>query len=357
MARGFLTLVVLLVAVLTGGPARAQILAHGDLSESEFLGELARAKRTNQSWHWTSQERPLVHVALRDGGAGELVYLSSMDPAKATDDDLNRDDLKYLYPTFKRLSSLGFRVTVDFAATQQTLRYVLRSKTPTILIWNSHGAPDHLVDSQSAVVRPENFKDVSPAVYQLIISSCYGSLSWEKTYKKVTNASFMLWAWPRKTTSSDLAFFNGDEWSPLINYPGEFKVNGIACRQAADKKYQMFTGEKALGVPSWTSRDDCLMRASQAGESFACAPSSEATWSLYGLPGGGELGMWGGAGRDLCYGLPMRSVNGKLCLISFSAEQKKSKFFIADSAKGIDIGRSFDDYESCQKEISSSVDL
>lgn len=357
--------IVALSAFLGASFAHAQSLSMGEMTESQFERVVRGAQRSGETIYLppTPMEDLVGLVSLQGSGIGDFVYLSGMDPNAENDNLITNGDLKDLYETFKRVSRLGFRISMKMTARTYDLKEALQTTVPTIIVWTSHGNEEGIYDGDYRLPS-EIFKNASPSVYQFILTSCNGGQARDSVYKNSIPASMKMWAWSRLVYHpTDLGNFVNDpaQWNPFENYPGEPKIKGLVCKKDAGNKFALFKGETRIGFPIWATKELCLQRAAQSNQGFVCAPTNDK----------GELGLfslitnepiegtrYNNESKDMCFFTPSRAFNGKICRGVPKAGSKETVHRVVPAQTGkVEMGQDFKDYESCVNSIMNSQDI
>ena len=352
-------------AFLTAPFAHARDLNMSDMTESEF-GDLVRgAERSGETIFIppSPMEDLVSRASLQGSGIGDFIYISAMDPTAQTDDSITSDSITELYQTFKRVSRLGFRISMKLTGRLNDIRDALQTTTPTILVLTAHGNEQGVYDSDRRLPS-DLYKNASPNVYQVILLSCHGANSLKAVYNNERPKTMKVWGWSRLVYAADLGKFVNDpaQWNPFENYPGEPTVKGLICKKDAGNKFALFKGETRIGLPIWATKEQCLQRAQQSNQSFVCAPTDDkGGLGLYSVVTGQPIeGLrYDNATKGTCFLLPTRAFGEKICRSAPKVPGSKEEVHrIIPAATGtFDMSREFKDYESCVNSIMNSQEI
>lgn len=269
------------------------------------------------------------------------------------DEIIRKGDYDDIYATVKRLSWLKFRTTINLVASVTDLKAALKNTRPTIIVWTSHGNEQFFYDFNQVRVPYNIFKNTSPSVYQLILTSCNGYTAIQNGYKKYIPATLKYWGWERLVYHpSDLeAHLSAEAWDPYIGYPSTLSNNGMACLKT-DNGFNIVkrTSGQAIPESGRTTFEGCMYPLMNSDANYVCTQQADKLWAIFNHK---LNAIMPGVNFDNHYDCTSRITNaiqGKVC------RRINDSFYYVDSKNKIS-QESFKSIDACAEYIQSSDDV
>lgn len=251
--------------------------------------------------------------------SGDAYFFQYLGPQ---DEQMRSEDYKNFYEPLKRLSSAGFCVHMNWAASIIDLKVALKNTRPTIIIWSSHGQPRGVTDKldDETIFPPDIFKNVSSSVYQFVVATCYGSLAiknYDLTAAK--HIKFTGWDFPLSTD-----FFKKflEKWDFLENYPKNRAHSGLICKEQQGQ-HHLVTEKGGRIVSVLNDQESCFANWASASEGLVCSQIKNVR-KLFDIRTGqlvenSKFEIY----EEWCLETPERAYNGRVC---YMAEKKASVY-------------------------------
>ncbi len=134
---------------------------------------------------------------------GDVVILWGIGTSDS-DQGMTRQEYHGVWAVMNYLSSKDFRVVMNVRSTAEDVEEALQSDTTSILVYSGHGNKGAFYDFNSQPVPKSIFNTISPSVYQVVLSTCYGTQALAN-YPLPSGVKF--YSWDRLTSAADLVNF------------------------------------------------------------------------------------------------------------------------------------------------------
>lgn len=117
------------------------------------------------------------------------------------DQNITQKEYQGLWAVMNYLSNQNFRVVMNVRSVGEDLAEAFASPTSSVVVWSAHGNQGAFYDWDSKPVPYDVFKNISPNVYQVILSTCYGRQALENYPRP---ADLKVVSWDTTTTPTQL---------------------------------------------------------------------------------------------------------------------------------------------------------
>jgi len=285
--------------------------------------------------------------------SGDFIVLIGTNFSE-NDELIRKGDYDDIYNTVKRMSWLKFRTTINLVASVTDLKAALKNTRPTIVVWTSHGNESFFYDFNQIRVPYNVFKDTSPSVYQLILTSCNGFTAIQNGYKKYIPPTLKYWGWERLVYHpTDLkAHLSSNDWTPYISYPSSISYNGMSCVKDGDRGFdvaKVASGAK-IAESGRTTFDGCMYPLMNSDSNYICTQQADDKWGIYNHR---INALMPGANFDVsfdCHSRITNAIQTKVC------RRIDESFYYVDSKNKVS-HESFKTLDACSEYIQSSDDV
>jgi hypothetical protein len=345
---------------------------YGDRSEirltSSMLAKVDFANYSFKEFIATAQKYQYKKIVIEPENNSAFKKVSGMDDTypsgdfivligtnfTANDELIRKADYDDIFENVKRMSWLKFRTTINLVASVSDLKTALKNTRPTIIVWTSHGNESFFYDFNQIRVPYDVFKDTSPSVYQLILTSCNGFTAIQNGYKKYIPGTLKYWAWERLVYHpSDLqARLSSQDWNPYIGYPGPVTYNGMSCVKRGNKGFDVIKVASGAIVPESgrTTYESCMYPLMNSDSNYICTQQADKSWAIYNHR---INAVMPGVNFDANYDCNSRITNGiqaKVC------RRIGENYFYVDSKNKVS-QESFKTLDACSEYIQASDDV
>lgn len=124
---------------------------------------------------------------------------------------ITKDEYNNFWSLMDYLSNQNFRVILHSKASTENLREALLSPTVSVILYSAHGNESAFYDYNKNPVPYDIFENVSPSLYQFVLSSCYGTEAL-RNYRLARK--FLIYSWSG-TIDADVTinWMASDKWS------------------------------------------------------------------------------------------------------------------------------------------------
>ncbi len=143
---------------------------------------------------------------------GDFVILWGVG-ASEKDQNITQQEYQGLWRVMNFLSNHNFRVVMNVRSLGEDLAEAFQSPTASIVVWSAHGNQGAFYDYDSKPVPYDIFTNISPSIYQFILSTCYGHQA-VQNYNRPADLKIVSW----DTTTTATALLNylvSDQWNPF----------------------------------------------------------------------------------------------------------------------------------------------
>lgn len=286
--------------------------------------------------------------------SGDFIVLIGTNYS-SSDEAIRKGDYDDIYNTIKEVSELKFKTTINLVASVTDLRAALKNNKPTIIMWTSHGNDHHFYDFNQIQVPDNIFKDTSPMVYQVLLTSCHGLLAFEKTYKKHTSKHLWVTGWNRIVWHpGDVKnYFDSSSWNPYDHYPITLKVNGMVCEKKPNG-YVIKKTKDGVIIPRsfFDSFQRCAYQLTNTDENYLCTKNENNEWDLYNHKTN-RIHSGSAFIKDYdCHSRITNAINGRVC--RYMDENKKYHFVDKNNTVSKE---SFESINQCSEYIQKTFSL
>lgn len=256
-----------------------------DLRPGDFYRFLKEAQgRGFEKVVFEPKRNPIIKVAMtEDTSISGDFYLMIGTNFTDIDERIRKGDFDDIFDVAKRMAWLKFRVTINLVASVTDLKNALSNTKPTIIVWTSHGNVESFYDFNQMPVAASIFKNTSPSVYQFHLASCDGLPAMQKKYLPYIPETMKYWAWEGLTyhPSTLKPHFARTDWSPFINYPGNFTNKGLTCSKIGEsyRLYDMLKNDY-VGTAEQASLEICNYLVANGTQDAVCNKNGE-KWDIY----------------------------------------------------------------------------